>query len=97
MKRNALVTDFTQGNVPRSLLTFALPLYLANLLQIAYNMADMVIVGQAMGKVGLSAVYHRPAFGRKKVRPAGTIHWQHGLLPADFQRLADGDLLLGAG
>lgn len=56
MKRNALVTDFTQGNVPRSLLTFALPLYLANLLQIAYNMADMVIVGQAMGKVGLSAV-----------------------------------------
>jgi len=42
MKRHALVTDFTQGNVPRSLLTFALPLYLANLLQIAYNMADMM-------------------------------------------------------
>lgn len=50
------VTDFTAGSVPRQLLTFALPLYLSNILQIVYNVADMVIVGQVLGSVGLSAV-----------------------------------------
>ena len=49
-------TDFTQGNIPRQLIIFAVPLYLSNFLQIVYNMIDMVIVGQIMGKVGLSAV-----------------------------------------
>ena len=48
--------DFTQGNVPRQLITFALPLYLSNILQIIYNVVDMIIVGQTLGKVGLSAV-----------------------------------------
>ncbi len=50
------ITDFTQGSVPKQLLRFATPLLLANLLQVVYNMADMVIVGQVMGSVGLSAV-----------------------------------------
>lgn len=49
-------TDFTQGNVPRQLFEFTLPLYASNLLQIVYNLADMIIVGQVLGKVGLSAV-----------------------------------------
>lgn len=49
-------TDFTQGDIPRQLLTFTLPLYASNVLQIVYNVTDMVIVGQVMGKVGLSAV-----------------------------------------
>ncbi len=50
------ITDFTRGSVPKQLLRFATPLLLANLLQVVYNMADMVIVGQVMGSVGLSAV-----------------------------------------
>ncbi len=40
----------------RQLVTFASPLFLSSLLQIAYNMVDMIIVGQKLGKVGLSAV-----------------------------------------
>ena len=40
----------------RQLVTFAAPLFLSNLLQIVYNMVDMIIVGQKMGSVGLSAV-----------------------------------------
>ena len=48
--------DFTEGNVTKQLLIFSAPLFLSNLLQIVYNMVDMVIVGQVMGKVGLSAV-----------------------------------------
>ncbi len=33
-----------------------MPLFMSNLLQIVYNMVDMIIVGQALGKVGISAV-----------------------------------------
>lgn len=50
------VRDFTEGNISKQLLTFALPLFMSNLLQVAYNMLDMVIVGNVMGKAGTSAV-----------------------------------------
>lgn len=58
MKNNSrsLVADFTKGSVSRQLVLFATPLFLSNLLQIAYNMVDMVIVGRYCGKVGLSGV-----------------------------------------
>lgn len=48
--------DFTQGSVSKHLLKFSTPLFLSNLLQVVYNMVDMIIVGQALGKVGLSSV-----------------------------------------
>ena len=48
--------DFTHGSIPRQLVSFATPLFLSSLLQIVYNMVDMIIVGQKLGKVGLSAV-----------------------------------------
>ncbi|MBR2155668.1 MAG: MATE family efflux transporter, partial [Clostridia bacterium] len=51
-----LITDFTEGNVNRQLLTFAAPLFLSNLLQIVYNMVDMIVVGQVLGSAGLSGV-----------------------------------------
>lgn len=51
-----LINDFTRGSVPKQLIKFASPLFLSNLLQVAYNMVDMIIVGQAQGKVGISAV-----------------------------------------
>ena len=54
--QKTMIRDFTQGNVTKQLLVFALPLFLSSLLQIVYNMVDMIIVGQALGKVGLSAV-----------------------------------------
>lgn len=56
MADSKFVKDFTAGSVPRQLLTFALPLYLSNILQIVYNVVDMVIVGHVLGSVGLSAV-----------------------------------------
>lgn len=49
-------TDFTTGNIPKQLLTFTMPLYASNILQILYTVADMIIVGHVLGKVGLSAV-----------------------------------------
>lgn len=50
------IVDFTEGNVTGQLMKFATPLFLSNMLQIVYNMVDMIIVGQKLGKVGLSAV-----------------------------------------
>lgn len=54
--QKTMIRDFTEGNVTKQLITFATPLFLSSLLQIVYNMVDMIIVGQALGKVGLSAV-----------------------------------------
>ena len=50
------IRDFTQGNISRQLVVFAWPLFLSNLLQVVYNMVDMVVVGRVLGKVGISAV-----------------------------------------
>ena len=43
---SSLIADFTTGNVNRQLISFAMPMFLSHLLQIVYNMADMIIVGQ---------------------------------------------------
>jgi len=50
-----MIRDLTSGNTMRQLLVFSYPLILSNLLQQAYNMADMVIVGQFVGSAGLAA------------------------------------------
>lgn len=51
-----MIRDLTQGSVPKQLVRFALPLFFSGLLQTVYNMVDMIIVGQYVGKTGLSAV-----------------------------------------
>ena len=56
MAKNTALTDFTTGSVSKQLILFSAPLFLSNLLQIVYNMADVVIVSHVVGKVGLSAV-----------------------------------------
>lgn len=46
----------TEGNIPRQLLAYAVPLILGNLFQLTYNVADSVIVGRFLGKEMLAAV-----------------------------------------
>ena len=48
--------DLTRGPVMRSMLLFAVPMILGNLLQQCYNIADTLIVGQFLGKNALAAV-----------------------------------------
>lgn len=48
--------DLTKGGITRGLLIFALPMIAGNLLQQLYNIADTLIVGQALGKNALAAV-----------------------------------------
>lgn len=55
-KEKTLINDLTEGSVTRLLLIFAFPLLCSNLLQTVYNMVDMIVIGQFVGKVGLSAV-----------------------------------------
>lgn len=48
--------DLTEGNVTKSLLYFAAPMILGNLLQQCYNIADTWVVGQYAGAQALAAV-----------------------------------------
>lgn len=50
------IKDFTHGPITKQLLVFVWPLFLSNLLQVVYNMVDMIVVGNVLGKVGISAV-----------------------------------------
>lgn len=47
--------DLLTGSVPKKLIWFAFPLFLANLLQAFYNVVDMV-VGKIVGEIGLAAI-----------------------------------------
>lgn len=48
--------DYTVGPITGPLVKFGIPLFLGNLLQIVYNMVDMIIVGNFCGQTGLSGV-----------------------------------------
>lgn len=48
--------SLTKGPILRTLLAFALPMILGNLLQQVYNIADTVIVGRCIGAPALAAV-----------------------------------------
>ncbi len=48
--------DLTEGNITKTLLQFALPMILGNLLQQMYNVTDTLIVGRFIGREALAAV-----------------------------------------
>lgn len=50
------VHDLTTGSVSKQLIRFANPLFLANLLQSLYNIADMLVVGRVVGSTGVAAI-----------------------------------------
>ena len=48
--------NLTEGGITVTMLRFALPLMLGNLLQQCYNIADTLIVGRVLGPDALAAV-----------------------------------------
>lgn len=71
--------NFLTGSVPKKLIRFAFPLFLANLLQALYNVVDMLVVGKIVGETGLAdisnasllcfiinSLLHPPDHGRKR-------------------------------
>ena len=51
-----MTRDLTNGPITKTMLLFALPMILGNLLQQFYNVADTLIVGQFLGADALAAV-----------------------------------------
>lgn len=51
-----MVKDMTEGNSVKQILLFTLPLFIGNLFQQFYNMADTIIVGRTLGTNALAAV-----------------------------------------
>lgn len=68
---NSQIRDFTHGNITKQLVTFAWPLFLSNLLQVVYNMVDMIVVGHVLGNVWLRV--HRTLKANKQICAAGFI------------------------
>jgi putative MATE family efflux protein len=56
MKKSTIEKKLTEGSVARNLILFALPFMLSNLIQTLYNVADMLIVGNFNGTIGISGV-----------------------------------------
>ncbi len=48
--------DLTKGSPAKLILLFTVPLLIGNVFQQFYNMIDMIIVGQTLGKNALAAV-----------------------------------------
>ncbi len=55
-KNNAMTMDLTTGNIFPLLVRFSVPFMLSNALQIVYSLVDMLVVGQYLGSVGITAV-----------------------------------------
>ena len=56
MSEKSMIRDLTQGSVASHLFRFALPLLISNAMQALYNLVDMIVVGNCIGKAGMSAV-----------------------------------------
>lgn len=55
MSGKTLTRDLTVGRPMRQLILFSIPFMISNMLQQAYNLADMAIVGRFIGSEGLAA------------------------------------------
>ena len=55
-RSDTMIRDLTRGPVVSQLFQFALPLFVSNALQAVYNLVDMIVVGNYIGKAGMSAV-----------------------------------------
>ncbi len=52
----SMAKDLTEGPVLHQLMAFALPIALANVLQIVYTVVDTIVIGRFIGTAGISAV-----------------------------------------
>ena len=48
--------DLTEGSIPKLLVSFAIPMILANMIQQLYSVVDLVVIGQYVGSTGTVGV-----------------------------------------
>ena len=65
--------NLTQGNVTKSMLLFAYPMILGNLLQQFYNIADTLIVGRFIGSDALAAVGASEPINRPTIKVSAIL------------------------
>jgi Na+-driven multidrug efflux pump len=70
--------DLTQGSIMGTMLRFAVPMILGNLLQQCYNIADTLIVGHYLGADALAAV--GSAYGIYHIGVYRSVHGQRRCL-----------------
>ena len=56
MNKQKYEVNMLEGSIFKSIVLFALPLILSNLLQVFYNAADIIIVGQFAGSAAMASV-----------------------------------------
>ena len=56
MKNNKYEIDMVNGSIMDKLISFALPLMISGILQLAFNAVDIIVVGQFSGSKALAAV-----------------------------------------
>jgi len=56
MKSSKFEMDMTSGNLPKKIAVYAIPFILTGILQLLFNAADMIVVGQYAGNNALAAV-----------------------------------------
>ena len=80
-------TDMTVGKPMKMLLNFTIPVFLGNVFQQLYSMADAVIVGKFVGTKGLAAV---GATGTITWVPDGAYHRLYRSYVAEVWRRQNG-------
>ena len=55
MKKNTQI-NLIEGSIAKNIVRFAVPMFLGNLFQQLYNMADSLVVGNFLGSRALAAV-----------------------------------------
>ena len=56
MSKNSVGNNLTEGSIMKSLLIFAIPIVLANLIQQLYSLVDVMVIGEFVGNVGTVGV-----------------------------------------
>ena len=69
--KNTTIHDMTTGSPARLIMQFMIPMFLGNIFQQFYNIADSIIAGQFLGVRALAAI----GLARKNMRGCG-IMWR---------------------
>ena len=86
-----MITKMTEGKPLKIILSFTIPLFIGNVFQQMYNIADVIIVGRTLGVDALAAVGATiPIF---MVAMGATVGMTGGLAVVTGQRFGAGDML----
>ncbi len=85
-----MVTNMTEGSPFKIILAFTLPLFIGNVFQQMYNIADVIIVGRTLGVEALASVGATiPIF---MVAMGATVGMTGGFAVVTGQRFGAGDM-----